>query len=184
MNMIFNLLIDFANASSSGHGGGHDEGIPTIVYYQAINVSIFIGILYWFGKDKVREFFSARLSEFHRLALETEQARKNLEHKKLDLVRRSQQLQATSAQSLVEAKSEAEKMYLGEIEKSKQQAQKVAKDVEAQILTEQQKMIETLRQEALEMSVASAEQQLKGLDSGEKQKVAQNVQKRIEGASR
>ena len=184
MNIILNLLIEIASASSGGHGGAHNEGIPTIVFYQAINVSIFIGILYWFGKDKVREVFSNRLTEFHRLALETEQARKNLEHKKADLVRRTQQLQTTSAQSLVEAKAEAEKMYLGEIEKSKGQAEKVSKDVEAQILTDQQKMIETLRQEALEMSVASAEQQLKGLDAGEKQKVAQNVQKRIEGASR
>ncbi len=184
MNMLLNFFIESANASSSAHGTGHNEGIPTIVYYQAINVSIFIGILYWFGKDKVREFFSARLTEFHRLALETEQARKNLEHKKTDLVRRTQQLQTTSAQSLAEAKTEAEKMYLSEIEKTKGQAEKVSKDVEAQIITDQQKMIETLRQEALEMSVASAEQQLQGLDAGEKQKVAQNVQKRIEGASR
>ena len=184
MNMLLNFLIETANASSSAHGSGHNEGIPTIVYYQAINVSIFVGILYWFGKDKVREVFSSRLSEFHRLALETERARKNLEHKKSDLVRRTQQLQTTSAQSLVEAKAEADKMYLSEIEKTKGQAVKASKDVEAQIITDQQKMIETLRQEALEMSVAEAEQQLEGLDSGEKQKVAQNVQKRIEGASR
>jgi F-type H+-transporting ATPase subunit b len=184
MNIFLNFFIESANASSSAHGASHNETIPTVVYYQAINVSIFVGILYWFGKDKVREVFRARLTEFHRLALETEQARKKLEHKKADLQRRTQQLQTTSAQSLVEAKSEAEKMYLSEIEKSKGLAEKVSKDVEVQIIVDQQKMIETLRQETLEMSVVSAEQKLKGLDSGEKQKVAQNAQKRIEGASR
>ncbi len=184
MITFLNLFIEVASASSAGHGTGHDEGIPTIVFYQAINVGIFIGILYWFGKDKVRAVFSARLVEFHRLALETEQARKNLEYKKADLVRRSLQLNATSTQSLSEAKAEAEKMFLGEVEKSKIQASKVSKDVDAQILTDQQKMIESLRQEVLEMSVASAEQQLMSLDSGEKQKVTQNVQNRIEGATR
>ena len=181
--MIMNLLIEIASASSSAHGAGHEEGIPAIVMYQAINVSIFVGILYWFGKDKVRDLFSTRLNEFHRLARETEEARKNLEHKKSDLVRRSQQLKQTSAQSLDDAKVEAEKMYASELQKSNAQAEKVSKDAEAQIVSEQQKMMEKLRQEALEMSVSSAQEQFQKMDSGEKQKVSQNVQKRIEGAS-
>lgn len=178
--LFISLLIQTVYASSTG--GHHEEGIPTVVFYQAINVSIFIGILVWFGKDKVRELFKSRLSEFHRLAQETEKARKDLEYKKADLVRRADQLQKTSQQSLLDAKQEAEKFYLDEIEKSKKQAQKIEKDIEVQILADQQKLIEKLRVETLEMSVASAEQQMSSLDGATKQNVSKNVQQRIEGA--
>ncbi len=181
--LFTDLSIELASASSGGHGGGHDAGVPTVVWYQAINVTIFIGILYWFGKDKVKAVFDARLTEFHRLAEETKKARLELENKKADLLRRSQQLQTTSEQSLKEAKVEAEKLYLSEIEKSKMQAVKISKDVDAQMATDQQKMIEKLRQEALELSVAAAGQQFQSIDAAEKQKLNQRVQKRIEGAT-
>ncbi len=179
--VFFDLLIQSVFASSGG--GHHEVGIPTVVFYQAINVAIFVGILVWFGKDKVRTVFQSRLSEFHRLAQETEKARKDLEHKKADLVRRADQLQKTSQQSLQDAKQDAEKFYLEEIEKSKKQAQKIEKDVEAQIVADQQKLIEKLRVETLEMSVASAEQQMNTLDANTKQQISKNVQQRIEGAS-
>lgn len=178
---FISLLIQIVFASSGG--GHHEVGIPTVVFYQAINVALFVGILVWFGKDKVRAVFRDRLSEFHRLAQETEKARKDLEYKKADLVRRADQLHKTSQQSLQEAKQEAEKFYLEEIEKSKKQAQKIDKDAEAQIVADQQKLIEKLRIETLDMSVASAEQQMGALDTATKKQVSKNVQQRIEGAS-
>ena len=178
LNVFF--LVDLALASSDG--GHHDVGIPTMVFYQAINVSIFFGILFWASKDKVRALFKQRLEDFNRLAQETEKARKDLEYKKSDLQRRSDQLNTTQQQSLTEAQAEAEKLYKDEIEKSQKMAQKIAKDAEAQVLADTQKTIEKLRLETLEMSVAAAEQQLTGIEGSEKQKITQRVQQRIEGA--
>ncbi|MBY0383595.1 ATP synthase F0 subunit B [bacterium] len=174
-------LVNFVFASSGG-GGHHEAGIPTMVFYQAINVSIFFGILFWASKDKVRAVFQQRLADFHRLAQETEKARKDLEYKKADLQRRSDQLKTTQQQSIKDAQNEAEKFYNDEIEKSQKMAQKIAKDAEAQVLADTQKTIEKLRLETLEMSVGAAEQLLGGIEGSEKQKITQRVQQRIEGA--
>jgi F0F1-type ATP synthase membrane subunit b/b' len=181
IQIIVTFLIQNVFASTSG--GHHDEGIPAVVFYQAINVSIFFGILFWFSKDKVRALFQQRLSDFHRLAQETEKARKDLEFKKEDLVRRSKQLHETKQKSLEEAKREAEKIFNDEIEKSKNMSLKMSKDVEAQIKADQQKAIEKLRIETLELSVAAAETQISSIDTSEKQKINKQVQQRIEGAT-
>lgn len=181
--ILFTLSLFFHVAFASASGGGHHEaGIPTMVFYQAINVTIFFGILFWASKDKVRSVFQQRLAEFHRLAQETEKARKDLEYKKSDLQRRSDQLKTTQQQSLNEAQVEAEKLYKDEIEKSQKMAQKIAKDADAQVLADTQKTIEKLRLEALEMSVGAAEQLLGAVENSDKQKITQRVQQRIEGA--
>lgn len=182
MLFFITLLVDLA-AASSGGSGHHEAGVPTMVFYQAINVSIFFGILFWASKDKVRALFKQRLEDFHRLAQETEKARKDLEYKKADLQRRSDLLKTTQQQSLNEAQTEAEKIYKDEIEKSQRMAQKIAKDAEAQVLADAQKTIEKLRLETLEMSVEAAEQLLGGIDGSEKQKMTHRVQQRIEGAA-
>ena len=183
INAFLYSLVELAQAAGGAHGASHEEGVPAVVYYQAVNVLIFVGILVWFTKDKVKSLYQQRLADYNRLAAETENARKELESKKSDLVRRSQQLKATSEQSLKDAKLEADKFYQSELQKTKEQAAKLAKDVEAQIVADQQKMIEKLRQEALELSVVAAEKQFHALGVDEKQKVTQRVQTRIEGAS-
>lgn len=184
MSLVIYLILQIAFASSAGHGGGHhDEGIPTVVWYQAINVSLFFGLLFWFSKDKVRAVFQQRLADFNRLAQETEKARKDLENKKSDLQRRASELSKNSQQSLSEAKAQAQKMYLEEVEKSKKQAVKIEQDVETQIQTEQQKLIEKLRLDALEMSVGSAEKDISHMDANTQQKINKSVQQRIEGAT-
>jgi F0F1-type ATP synthase membrane subunit b/b' len=181
IQIFITLLVQYAFASSGG--GHHQEGIPTVVWYQAVNVSLFFGILFWFSKDKIRATFQQRLTDFHRLAQETEKTRKDLEYKKEDLVRRATQLRSTSQQSLDDAKKEAEKFYNEEVEKSKKQSLKIAKDVEAQIISDQQKIIEKLRVETLELSVAAAETQISAIEASEKQKINKKVQQRIEGAT-
>jgi F0F1-type ATP synthase membrane subunit b/b' len=60
---------------------------------------------------------------------------------------------------------------------------KMSKDVEAQIKADQQKAIEKLRIETLELSVAAAETQISSIDTSEKQKINKQVQQRIEGAT-
>lgn len=177
---LISLLTQFVQAS--GGGGHHEAGIPTVVFYQAINVLIFVGILVWFGKDKVRAVFQQRLAEFHRLAQETEKARKDLEHQKEDIVRRTAKLKETSQQSLQDAVKDSEKFLREEIEKAKKTALKLNSDVELQIAADQQKLFEKLRVETLELSVAAAESDIGTIDSAEKNHINKRVQQRIEGA--
>lgn len=164
-------------------GGHHGDGVPAEVFYQLINVTIFVGIIVWFSKDKIKALFQNRYDDFMRLSLETEKARQELEHKKADIIRRAQTLKATSQESITTAQNDAEKFLQKEIARAREEAQRAGKDVDAQIRDTQAKLIEQLRNEALQMSVVSAEEQLTSLDTAEKNKLAKQFSQRVEGAT-
>lgn len=183
MKKIFFILASiFSAVGFAADGGHHAEGIPTEVYYQALNVSIFLAILVWAGKDKVRALFQNRSDEFHRLARETERARAEMESKKVDIIQRMERLKKTGPQDLEEAKQSAEKFLNQEIEKAKGAADKVGRDANAQIAADQNKLFEKLRLEALEMAVADAEGQLRAIDAGDKSRMGKQFGARVEGA--
>ncbi len=182
-SLIASLLLVGSSAYASGGGGHHEDGIPMVVLYQAINFSIFVGILAYFAKDKVKALFQGRYDDFTRLARETEQTRKNLEFKIADIIRRTNTLEQTSQKSLSDAQRDAEKLYNTMIEDAKQAAARLQNEVTNQIKDDQAKMLEKLRTEALEMSVASAKQQLETTSQDEKVKVTRQFSQRVEGAA-
>jgi F0F1-type ATP synthase membrane subunit b/b' len=183
MKYIVVFLFMIGAQAFANEGGGHEaHGVPKEVLYQAINLILFIGILVYFLRAKVRALFVGRFEEFTRVARETEQTRKNLEFKIADLIRRTEVLAQTSEKSLKNAKIDAEKVYLSEMDKTHQAAARADKEVDSQIHDDQTKLIEKLRTEALDMSIASAEEQLGRADGAEKSKITKQFNQRVEGA--
>jgi F-type H+-transporting ATPase subunit b len=68
MNLKILIPILFASivvvASGGEHGSGHEEGVPKVVLYQAINVFIILAAAYWFARHKVSAFFQDKRKKF------------------------------------------------------------------------------------------------------------------------
>lgn len=176
------LIVAQAFAASGGHGGGHGE-IPKETAYQALNLTIFIGLLVYFTRAKIRALFLQRYENFTRLARETEQTRKNLEFKIADIIRRTEVLEQTSQKSLQDAQRDAEKMLTTRLADAKESATRIENEVSSQINDDQKKIIEKLRNEALEMSVAAAEQELQSVSTADKDRITKQFNQRVEGAT-
>lgn len=170
-----------AEHGASAHG--EDHGIPKTVMYQAINVTILFVILYFATRKKIPAFFKARYDDFMKQATEAARIKKDLEDKKADLQRRTELLRKTAVQSIEDSKRDAEKMFLQEIDKAKASAQRIEKDATNVLATDEQKLSEKLRLEALEMSVAAAEEQLQSAGAAEKTRLNTQFQERVQGAS-
>ncbi|MBY0314172.1 MAG: hypothetical protein K2Q26_01545 [Bdellovibrionales bacterium] len=165
-----------------GHGDGH-TGIPKVVMYQAINFFIFAAIIFFGAKNKVVSLFRQRSEDFFRQAREAEQRKKELEFQKADLERRFSELKSMREQSIMRAELEAQQWVSTEKERALIEANNIAKDSETLLRAEEQKQMEHLRQEVLEMSMVSAEENLGGLGGEEKAKVNRQFNARLEGAN-
>lgn len=180
LSLVLSSVTAFAEEhhAAAAHGG-HD--VPRVVLYQAINVAILFVILFLATRKTIPAFFTARYQDFMKQATEAARIKKELDDRKADLIRRTEQLRKTSAQSVEESKKDAEKMFITEVEKARANAVKIAKDALNVLAIDEQKLSEKLRLEALEMSVASAESQLK--EGSEKTRESGQFNSRVEGAT-
>lgn len=176
---VFAFLVSASAFASSAAPGE----IPSDVKFQAINIAVFIGILIYFGGPKVKALFKQRNEDFHRVARETAIAKKALDDKKADVLRLTKQLRETSAQSLAQAKLEAEKAMNDQIAKANEEANRLVGEANSQLKSDYSKLMEKLRIEALELSLAAAENKLETLAAGEKSKVTTGFVSRVEGAT-
>lgn len=180
-NLIVLLALLFSTSAVASTGGAH--GIPWDVKFQAMNLAIFLGILVYFAGPKVKAHFKQRSEDFHRVARETAIAKKTLDEKKADVLRLTQQLRETSAQSLAQAKIDAEKAMQEQIAKANEEVSRMMGDANAQLKSDYAKLMEKLRLEALEMSIKAAEKKLETLNASEKSKINAGFAGRVEGAS-
>lgn len=185
--IVFSILgfgvIAWAESHGAGHGDGHGGGVPKVVMYQAVNFFIFAAIIFFSAKNKVVTLFRERSEDFFRQAREAEQRKKELEFQQSDLERRFSELKSMKEQSIMRAELEAQQWVSTEKERALTEANNIAKDSETLLRAEEQKQMEHLRQEVLEMSMVSAEQNLGGLGGEEKAKVNRQFNARLEGAN-
>lgn len=177
--VIFTILVSAAAAASSAAPGE----IPSDVKFQALNLAVFFGILIYFGGPKVVALFKQRNEDYHRVARETERAKKELEDQRADLVRRSLELRQNTEVTMAKAKTEAEQAMRDQVTKANEEVARLLADAQGQLTSEYSKLMEKLRVEALEMSLTAAEGKLESLDVATKTKVSSGFVSRVEGAT-
>lgn len=179
ISALFITLVSISAAASSGAPGE----IPADVKFQAMNLAVFFAILIYFGGPKVVALFRQRNEDYHRVARETEKAKKELEDKRADLVRRSLELRQNTELTLSKAKAEADLAMKDQVAKAQEESRRLANEAEGQLKSDYSKLMEKLRVEALEMSLAAAGTKLDSLDAATKTKVSAGFVSRVEGAS-
>lgn len=180
------LLLSGTFAFADSHGGGHDVhgagGVPDMVFKQLVNVLILAAIIFFAARKKVKALFQQRSEDFYRQAREAAERKKALEDQKADLERRLSELKVKKEQDIQTAEIESQQFLAAEKLRAQQEAAKLDRDSEETLRAEEQKLIEKLRQEALEMSMVATEQSLGNLGGEEKAKVNKQFQPRLEGA--
>jgi F-type H+-transporting ATPase subunit b len=105
---IFLLLVLLpAVVFAEGEGAHEASEIPISVLWQAINFTIYIGILFYYLRHPVRNFFKTRKEAYQQALVRSEQARLAAELKKREIQERLTKLENTSADAVAKAKAEA-----------------------------------------------------------------------------
>lgn len=152
--VIFVLLL--ASKIASAAGGGHDEGIPFVVVYQAINVALLVALLYGLTRKKVRSYFTSRL-ETHELAKKTaQQAFADAQAKHAEVSQKLQTLHADEKSTIEKAQAEAMLLKSKLIQEAEALGATIVADAKKTAHYELEKTKQELRKEAFEQALKLA----------------------------
>lgn len=152
---------------------GHAGGIPMSVTYQLINFTIYIGLLLYFLRHPVKNFFRSREEVYKQALLSGESARKDAEQKKHEIQQRLRDLEATSSESIDRARAEAASLKQQIALDAKDLSERLRQEASRTTALEVERAQNLLRDEMLAQSVALAQRLL--LD-----KIAEPDQKRLQ----
>jgi len=172
------LLPALAFAEEAAHGAhgaeGHEAGgVPTVVYLQAINFVIYAGILFYFLRKPVKNFFAGRGVAFNEALLKAQAAKDEAAAKKRDAELRLNQLQATAEQQIAQARTDAEALRLKILKDADDISRNLKNEAARTAEFEVERAKNELRADLLSQSVALSTKILK-------EKMAEGDQKRLQ----
>lgn len=156
IGIVVLLTLPLAFTTLAGAGGEHHDGIPTMLWLQVVNFTLYVGLLVFLLRKPVRNFFEGRVdgynSALHRAAAQKTEA----ETKRREIQERLTKLESTSAQSIAEARAEAEALRQRVLVEARELSEKMRGEAQrtAQIELERAKF--ALRQEMLSQSMQLA----------------------------
>ncbi|MEA1936091.1 MAG: F0F1 ATP synthase subunit B [Thermodesulfobacteriota bacterium] len=169
--ILTSVMVHASGGSDESHGNG---GQLLDFSFRALNFAVFIGIIYWLVRDKIKEFFSGRRTDI-KISLEEaiaakEEAEKKFKEYSAKLDKATEEINEISEMIRTQGLSEKEKI----IESARITAEKIKEDAQTRIEQETKKAKSQLRAEAVELSIQMAEEILK---SNVKEKDHENIVK-------
>lgn len=160
------------HAASADAHGAHD-GIPSVVWYQAINFLIYIGLLFYFLRKPVKNYFASRQAAFNAALVKAQAAKAEAEAQKKEIQDRLNRLQAESDKAIAQAKAEAEQMRARIVKDAEELANNLRAEAQRSASFEIQRAKNELREELLSQSLALSQKILQ-------EKVGEADQKRLQ----
>ena len=160
-----------AGGAAAGHHG--PTGVPVQVVYQAINFLIFAGILFFFLRKPVANYFSARQDNYKAALVRAEAARKEAEAKRRDIQERLNKLESTSEKAIADAKAEAAALRTRIVKDAEDLAKNLREEASRTAGAEVERAKVQLREEVLGQAVALSRKLLE-------EKVTEPDQKRLQ----
>lgn len=167
----------FAQEHGGGeaHGGGeHAAGLPTVVYLQAINFVIYAGLLVYFLRTPVREYFSGRGAAFNAALTKAATAKAEAEARKQDVQNKIRDLEKNAASDLAQAKTDAAALEARILKEAEELSVNLRTEANRTASFEIERAKNELREELLQQSLAFSQRLLKD-------KIAEGDQKRLQG---
>ena len=170
--ILTSVMVHASGGSGESHGNGSGQLLD--FSFRALNFAVFIGIIYWLVRDKIKEFFSGRRTDI-KISLEEaiaakEEAEKKFKEYSAKLDKATDEINEISEMIKTQGLSEKEKI----IESARTTAEKIKEDAQTRIEQETKKAKSQLRAEAVELSIQMAEEILK---SNVKEKDHENIVK-------
>jgi F-type H+-transporting ATPase subunit b len=129
--------------ASEAHGGEH-HGIPWLmITKQTISFVCVVGILIYFLRKPVVEFFAQRATSFEKLLVLAKKAKEDAEVRKKEISLKLQSLESTANESISKAHQDAEELK----QKIKMEAEQAAKSLREEARLAAQHEIERAKQE-------------------------------------
>jgi F-type H+-transporting ATPase subunit b len=159
LSLFIILLSNVVLAESGGHGAshaGHTEGIPSVVYLQAINVLIIVLTMFIFLKNDVVSFFKFKKEAYLSAANKAEALLKKANEDHEEIRVKLMKLETSSEESLAKAKKDAELMHKNLISEAEALSKKIKEEAALTAQLEIEKAKNHLRQQMISDSMKSA----------------------------
>ncbi len=183
----FLLVLGTSATFAAGGHGEHESGpieVPRVVLYQAINVAILFGGIFYILRGTVVKFYSSRKTGYLAAAQKSQAAREAAEKQFVDIKHKLDQLEASQDDSLARAKAEANDMKLSLIKEAQEQAARIKNEAEQTAKIEIQKAHTHLREQLLKDSLAAAKAVLsKDIGSADHQKLQSEFVNKVQAVN-
>ncbi|MBK9293681.1 MAG: ATP synthase F0 subunit B [Oligoflexia bacterium] len=134
----------------------HTNELPKIVLYQAINLSILVGILYYFLKGKVGAFFVNRHKSIKDAVNESKRLKEEAEKRQLEFEKKLQNLERDTQKTMELIRKEGELTKQKIILEAKRMAEQIEIEAKKSVTHEIDKAKKQLFSYALESSLEGA----------------------------
>ncbi|XGC80855.1 hypothetical protein ACES2L_16140 [Bdellovibrio bacteriovorus] len=173
MKLLLNLFIILAPAAVFAAGGEHHgEGVPKVVIYQLINVTILFAGLIYFTKDSIVSFFSGRKAAYLEAAQKSAFAREQAEKEFVEIKHKLETLENTRAESLKKAETHSAEVKAQILAEAAEVSKRIRQDAELTVKLEVQRAQTELREQLLKDSLEAARIVMtKDLGSNDQQKL-------------
>lgn len=171
------LLPIVALAEEAGHEAGeaahHAGGIPGTVGLQAANFVIYAGLLLYFLRHPIKNFFKSRDENYKQALVKAEHAHREAEKKKREIQDRLRDLDSGANDSLEKARAEATALKNQIQQDAKTLAERLRAETARTAQLEIERARNVLREEVLKQSMELSQKLLSD-------KMADNDQKRLQ----
>lgn len=156
MKLFAALLLLLTATVSQAAGGGHDEGIPFVVVYQAINVLLLVGLLYGLTRKKVRTYFTSRLETHEQAKKNAQKAFTEAQERHAEVTKKLETLHADEKSTIEKAQADALLLKSKLIHEAEDLANSIVADAKKTASYEYEKAKQELRNEAFEQALKLA----------------------------
>jgi len=141
-------------AATEGHGEG---GIPSSVYYAALNFFILVAILVYFLRKPTKEFFASRATLIRQQISQAQELKEQADKRFADLEQRLQGVEAEGKKLVQELKHDGELEQRRMVQSAQDQAAAMKALSEKVMVQELRKAKEELKREAVALAAEMAE---------------------------
>jgi F-type H+-transporting ATPase subunit b len=161
------LAVSVAYASEAAEGGHETTTFLGDWLPRIINFAIIAGVVIYFMRKPIRDFFANRSAEIAKAMQESKEARERAIAALAEMERKIKDLEAETSRMVAEAEARGEKDRIALVEEGKKIAQEIQDQVKEGIDIETQKAKTALAVEAALLSIDLAEGKIKEKISGQ-----------------
>lgn len=179
--LIFTTFI--ANALYASEGHIDNEGVPSYVLWQAVNLIILFSILFYYSKEGIVKFFAKKRNEYLKQAQKSQAIFQDAEKQYLDIKHRLEVLNQTESESIEKAKRDALELMAQMIEEATLLAGRIKEEANSAAKLETQKAIQKLKTNIINKSFSQSKSVLsKDIGTQDHQKLQTDFANNIQAA--
>jgi F-type H+-transporting ATPase subunit b len=171
--MALLVLLAPVFAFAAEEAAGASESIPFNVVLMAINFLIYIGVLWYFLRHPIKNYFKTREENFKQALVKADSARHEAQAQKREVLDRLAKLQESTDESIEQARRDAQQIKIKIMQEAEELSVKLREDATRTTHFEIERAKNELRSTLLAESVVIAQTILS-------EKIAETDQKRLQ----